>query len=66
MKRYLLFKCDRYYPSGGWGDFAGSFDSIAEARAFLSGNPLDGPGEVHLVDGETGTLEFEDDSSEWL
>lgn len=28
---YLLFYGPMYYPLGGWGDFAGSFDSIDEA-----------------------------------
>lgn len=32
MKRYLLFKAENYYPSGGWGDFVDDFDSIKEAR----------------------------------
>lgn len=32
MKRYLLFKGYEYYPSGGWLDFAGTFDTIAEAK----------------------------------
>jgi hypothetical protein len=31
MKRYLLFCFDGYYPSGGWGDFVGTFDTIEEA-----------------------------------
>ncbi len=28
MKRYLLFCCFDYYPSGGWRDFVGSYDSV--------------------------------------
>lgn len=31
MKRFLLFWGDIYYPSGGWGDFKGSYDTIEEA-----------------------------------
>lgn len=31
MKRYLLFGGDRYYPSGGWQDYIGQFDSVVEA-----------------------------------
>jgi hypothetical protein len=31
MKRYLLFYGDTYYPDGGWGDYAGDFDSLAES-----------------------------------
>jgi hypothetical protein len=33
MKRYALFAGDTYYPSGGWYDFRGSFDSFEEALA---------------------------------
>lgn len=28
MKRFLLFAFDTYYPSGGWSDFVGAFDTI--------------------------------------
>lgn len=35
MNRYLLFTFDGYYPSGGWNDFQGSFDSIEEAVEFM-------------------------------
>ncbi len=31
MNKYLLFLGDDYYPSGGWDDFVGSFDSLHEA-----------------------------------
>jgi len=37
MKRYLLFCGDRYYPSGGWEDFKGSFNSIEDAIAAAQG-----------------------------
>jgi hypothetical protein len=30
--RYLLFAGCQYYPSGGWDDFKGSFDTIDEAK----------------------------------
>lgn len=30
MKRYLLFKGVDYYPSGGWEDFKGDYDSVDE------------------------------------
>lgn len=30
MKRYLVFEYERYYPSGGASDFAGSYDSLEE------------------------------------
>lgn len=32
MKRYALFAGSSYYPSGGWKDFVGSFDTAMEAR----------------------------------
>lgn len=32
MKRYLLLVGDSYYPAG-WDDWAGSFDTIEEAKA---------------------------------
>lgn len=32
MKKFLLFGYDAYYPSGGWNDFEGSFDTIDEAK----------------------------------
>lgn len=31
MKRFLLFYNECYYPSGGWDDFKGSFNTEAEA-----------------------------------
>lgn len=31
--KYLLFAGDTYYPSGGWDDFVGAFDSIDAAKA---------------------------------
>lgn len=36
MKRYLLFKGDEHYPSGGWKDFIGDFDSIKAARKAIA------------------------------
>ena len=35
LKRYLLFMYDNYYPSGGWSDFRGDFDTVEEAYAFV-------------------------------
>lgn len=32
MKRYALFGGENYYPSGGWGDFLATADSIDELR----------------------------------
>ena len=33
MKRFLVFAGDYYYPSGGWEDFVGSFDTLEAAKA---------------------------------
>lgn len=33
MKRFLLFAGPNYYPSGGWEDFIGAFDTQQEAQA---------------------------------
>ena len=37
MKRFMLFGHDSYYPSGGWNDFEGDFDTIEEAQAHIDG-----------------------------
>ena len=31
MNRYLVFKGNHYYPSGGWDDLFGSFEFLDEA-----------------------------------
>lgn len=33
MNRYLLFAGARYYPSGGFRDYVGSFDTIEDAES---------------------------------
>jgi hypothetical protein len=35
MKRFLLFHFDPYEPNGGWNDFYGAFDTLAEAESKL-------------------------------
>ena len=53
IKRYLVFAFDNYYPSGGWGDFASSFDTLEEAKGFaiyLGGGRAD---MAEVVDSET-------------
>lgn len=50
MKRYLLFAWDQYYPSGGWNDFIGCFDSFEEAQQFLSNINCD---EWQIIDNGT-------------
>lgn len=54
MKRYLLFACERFYPSGGWEDFRESFDLWTEAGGWLADNkPNCAYGEWHVVDSTT-------------
>lgn len=45
MKQYLLFAYAGYYPSGGWHDFCGDFDTIEDAL-------------LHLVDMDRYYAEF--------
>jgi len=35
MSKYLVFGCDRYYPSGGWSDFEGSFETLELAQEYI-------------------------------
>ncbi len=46
MSRFLLFYGDRYYPEGGWNDFKGAFDTLADALAA----PRPGADWFHIVD----------------
>jgi hypothetical protein len=57
MKRYLLFWFAQFYPSGGWNDLIGSFDSIAESHAEIIKRNKPGDlwfGDFQLIDGQTG------------
>jgi hypothetical protein len=49
VKRYLLFCVECYYPSGGWQDFVGLFDSLEEAKEHLSWDQ-------RIVDSQTGEI----------
>jgi hypothetical protein len=53
VKRFVLFAGETYYPSGGWGDFNGSFDTIEEARAAESIAESGGDW-TQIIDLETG------------
>lgn len=59
LKRYLLFTGDTSWPSGGWGDFQESFDSIMDVLSFLNSDPQTEfpPDWAHVVDIETGQSE---------
>ena len=41
LKRYIVFSGPEYYPSGGWGDFRQSFDTLDEAKQWLDRYPAD-------------------------
>jgi hypothetical protein len=30
--KFLLFKGDNYYPSGGWDDFVGAYETLEAAK----------------------------------
>lgn len=32
MKQFAAFSYANYYPGGGWCDFAGTFDTLEEAK----------------------------------
>lgn len=55
MKRYLLFCGYDYYPSGGWSDFVGSYDSILEAHRGMIFKDW-----YHIVDSTTLEIVKED------
>ncbi len=55
MKRYLLFAGRMYYPGGGWSDYHGSFDTIAEAMEGLKACEEDRHDWAHVVDKTDGT-----------
>jgi len=56
-ERVALFRGDKYYPRGGWEDFAGWFSSVeaaeAAGKAMLNeyGDPFDWWHVVRLHDG---------------
>lgn len=52
MKKFMLFGHDAYYPSGGWGDFKGDFDTVAEARAYIDAQDYKND-DYDLIDTET-------------
>lgn len=65
MKRYALFVGSRYYPSGGWRDFVGSFDTIVEAReAAWPRRRHETMGWYHIADTEQGRIVEDGDLDE--
>lgn len=41
MKRYLVFKYDQYYPSGGLNDVYAEADTLEEAYSLAAGSFYD-------------------------
>lgn len=57
LKRFLLFQGQCHYASGGWTDFAGSFDTLADALAHpIHGDRRYGEDWRHVVDMSTGEI----------
>lgn len=55
LKRFILFRCDYYYPSGGWNDFVGSFDTLEEANNIALKNFKSNNEWFHIIDLNTLT-----------
>jgi hypothetical protein len=60
--RYMLFMGDRYYPSGGWHDFMGFFQTVDEA--IEATKPRNIYGWAHVVDPEFGIVWEEQPASQ--
>lgn len=56
FKRYLLFAGATYYPSGGWDDFVGSFDTTEQAKDALLAKGFDYYDWAHIVDATDGAV----------
>jgi hypothetical protein len=66
MKQYLVFAGSDYYPSGGWKDFKGSFDSIDEAKKFLNTEELRSYDWWQIVDTTTQEVVERDANNRWF
>lgn len=55
MKRFLVFRGDHYYPSGGWNDFYASYEKVEDAltasESLVTSKAADWS---HVIDIETG------------
>jgi len=55
VKRYVIFECDDYYPSGGWADKSADVDTLVEAVMWLVFYATHHDGaSCQIVDLETG------------
>jgi len=41
MKKYVIFSGDIYYPEGGFHDYSGSYDTLAEAMQSVAKSTVD-------------------------
>lgn len=41
MNKYTVFAGINFYPSEGWKDFKGNFNSIEDAKTFIFNIPVD-------------------------
>ncbi len=53
MKRFLIFRYEWYYPSGGWNDFYGDAETLEEAKTFVDAYLKHDNGGAHVVDTQT-------------
>jgi hypothetical protein len=56
--KYLLFAGDKYYPSGGWHDCRGAFESILAAMKAAVEGQYDWWHVVELQHGDGKIVEF--------
>jgi len=54
MKRFLVFYGDNYYPSGGWDDFRGDYDSMQKAERVV--RQMGHADWLQIVDTESGSV----------
>ncbi len=62
MKRYLLFLCWDHDTTGGWHEFAKSFDTIEDAKAYAAAQPKE---YRHIVDIEQEKITLSYDYGDW-
>lgn len=65
--KILLFAGENYYPSGGWDDYRGSFDTIEDAKKWLQENISGSDLWAHIVkDNKIIGLSFKSDKWEMI
>ena len=63
MKRFWVFRCDEYYPSGGMHDLLGTADTLEEAKAMAAAVPdrdMTRDLHAHIFDTESEKVVWED------